>query len=170
MPLAIGIDPGEKSGHAVALDGVSYVSTVPLTASYRELGRWFHAHSAAKMCVVEKVVARPGFGITSQAGLVASMERAKQAASVLDCDCTMLTPQQWQGLPCMDLIMGNVDKLPQHQYKKMKKQAHLARLLEVMDFEYEDGGLWRPTVEQADAFLLAYIGLTLLETKEKTDF
>lgn len=163
MSLSIGFDPGEKSGYAIALDGVSYFDYLPMRdCSYRNLHRWFYKHRKADVCVIEHIHARPG-NVTYQAGLVASMERARQAAAgTLSVEPILLRPQAWQ--KPKGLVLGNKMRWSKDRYKKWKKQQHANKLMELMSFWYvEDGSPWYPDIEIADSILLAYIGLEILE-------
>ena len=146
MSLIVSADPGPVSGWLVAMDGESYVDTLSLSSSYRQVKRFFYKHRKAEACYLEKVAARPGFNITAQAALVASMEQVRQAATALKTDAVLVAPQTWQ--KHFGLIMKTEKRMSAAQRKKVKKQSHWNRLMELMDFDVP------PTVEQADAFLI----------------
>lgn len=103
MKMYIGCDPGKKGGIAILLDGGILAWKMPETElELLEIFRSIRDRKGEKFCLVEKVHAMPGQGVTSM--FTFGMGYGALRMAVLACGIPFegVTPQAWmKGLGCL---------------------------------------------------------------------
>ena len=107
--LVIGIDPGKSGGIGIISDDGNYAIKMPETE--RDLFEYLRDNAEGAFCLIEKVHAMPGQGVTSMFNFGMSYGSLRMAIVAAGIPFETVTPQKWQKtLGCLTKGDKNVSK------------------------------------------------------------
>jgi hypothetical protein len=145
--IVLGIDPGASGGLAIVQGGhgiYSVSDAVKMPATDADLWRFVNDCADADLCILEKVHAMPGQGVSSTFKFGASWGTLRMAVIAAGIPLEEVTPRKWQ--PAIGVPSKKGETKTQHKNRLKARAQELFPGLKI-------------THATADALLLAVYGL-----------